>query len=373
MRFRDFLREPCVIFLIAWFALGQFAYFAVPGIFELAGYAGEFDYPGAIGYIFYLGAPLIALFCLFRSIKFYGLMGFEGKVWLFLFIGIAFFAIGEFIFAYNDVVTESDVFPTMGDAFYLIAYIPLIIGIIYKTKYTKLEMNWKKNAAIAAILILIIIPTIIFVAMPILQDSGAQTTGGDPYSEDDVPYYSFTVAEDESSIASYVVDEDGMEGVAPNATIVMKDIPDDADMATVEENFILADEEGNEIDGTVTVNGTILTFTPSENLEQGASYEAYVYVQYNTLAKAICLAYPFMDMVLLAFGMLVALYWGMAVGKGWYFISLAIWFMTVADILFAAMEWKSMYWSPIDLLFILWYLTLAFGSFYQKKLHEEFI
>lgn len=372
MRFGDILRQPCVIFLISWFALGQFAYFAVPGIFEMAGYEGTFDYAAAIGYIFYLGAPLIALFCLFRSVRFYGLKGFEGKVWLFIFIGIAFFAIGEFIFAYNDVVIESDVFPTIGDAFYLIAYIPLIIGIIYKTKYTKLEMNWKKNAAIAAIVILTIIPTLIFVAMPILQDSGAQTTGGDPYSEDDAPYYYFTVAEDESSITSYVVSEDGMEGVAPNATIVME-LPDDADMASVEENFILADEEGNEIECTVTVNGTILTAQPSGSFESEASYETYIYTQYSPIATAICLAYPFMDLVLLAFGLLIALYWGMVVARGWYFISLAIGFMTLADILFAAMEWKSMYWSPIDLLFILWYLTLAFGSFYQKKLHEGFI
>jgi len=263
---KEYAKHYLVIFLIMWFALGQFAYFSIPGIFEYAGYAGNFDLAGFIGYIFYLGAPVISFFILLYVVKFYGLSSFEGRVWLFITIGMGFFCIGEGFFVYYDLFSDEAPFPSIADAFYLLAYLPLTIGFIYKAKYAKVQWEMKKNVMIGGILFIFLVSTIIFVVIPIIQDD-----------------------------------------------------------------------------------------------------------TYGFIETAVSLAYPSLDVILLAFALFVAFYWGASVAKGWYFISVGIICMAIADTLFAALEWQGHYFYPIDLLFMLNYLLIAAGAFYQKKLHEEFI
>jgi hypothetical protein len=91
--------------------------------------------------------------------------------------------------------------------------------------------------------------------------------------------------------------------------------------------------------------------------------------------KFVNIAYVVMDLVLLGLGMAIALYWGSAVSKGWYIIAVAMLMMTIADIGYAALDWRGIYFDGnfIELFWIASYLLLALGAHYQKKLHESFM
>ncbi|MBU2561169.1 MAG: hypothetical protein KKD17_02645 [Nanoarchaeota archaeon] len=92
----------------------------------------------------------------------------EGKVWLLLALGFLGWAVGEFLWLYNEVILEIEPFPSTADIAYLLAYIPLIIGLWIEYNIIK-EAIVKKGLMKAVILTSIIsIISAYFVLVPII-------------------------------------------------------------------------------------------------------------------------------------------------------------------------------------------------------------
>jgi hypothetical protein len=91
--------------------------------------------------------------------------------------------------------------------------------------------------------------------------------------------------------------------------------------------------------------------------------------------KTVNIAYIVLDLMLVCLGAVITLYWGGQVSMGWHIISAAILLMTIADIVYAALDWQGIYFDGnfIELAWIVSYLLFGLGAHYQKKLHESFM
>ncbi len=361
MEAKEFLKNPMILLLIIFGIISTIVYLGIPE---------DSDNFISMTYLVYLASTYISTVMLFYVVKFYGTKSFEGKVWLLISVGMLLWALGETIWYYYDAVAGVDPFPSIADVAYIVAYLPIAFAFIYKAKFTKAKFDMKKTAAIAIILILIALPTAIYVAGPILADEGVLDMDGN--AMDDAPYYYFMTAEDGVMPDTFIVADEEVYDVAVNATIVMELDPS-VDIDSVEEMFGLYDIDWEYIDGTFEWNGTTVTFTPDEALEPGAEYEAEVYIGYGSLEKGISLLYPMLDLVLLAFALFIAFYWGSSVSGGWYIVSIAIALTTLADIGFTFLDWQGLSFPPMDLLWVASYLAFAMGGIYQKMLHESFM
>jgi hypothetical protein len=93
-----------------------------------------------------------------------------GKVWLLLAIGMLGWTIGEIIYIYYELFTDIAPFPSIADLFYLLAYIPLSIGLILQLRIIKVELPNKEKIITAIIYIAICVLVIITVIiLPILE------------------------------------------------------------------------------------------------------------------------------------------------------------------------------------------------------------
>jgi len=256
MSTKGFLKNPLVIFIVIWGLLNVIIYLAVP-----VDDANFENYTSIV----YDSAVLISALVLFYVFAFYKFKSFEGKFWLLMGIGMFLWFIAEVIWYYYISINENP-FPSIADFFFLLAYIPIYAGIVYKSKFSKMKFDARKIAAMIISVLLFLIPAYIWVIQPIIDDGT----------------YGFT-------------------------------------------------------------------------------------------EKAISVAYPVLDIILLAFAVIIALYWGSTVSKGWYIISLSFMIMTIADTLFAAMEWQENYDPRWELLWVASYLLFAIGALYQKKYHESFL
>ena len=72
--------------------------------------------------------------------KMYKLSTSTGKIWLLIGLGMLGWLIGEIIYTYYDLYTEETPFPSIGDAFYLIAYLPFAIGLIMQMKLLEIKL-----------------------------------------------------------------------------------------------------------------------------------------------------------------------------------------------------------------------------------------
>jgi hypothetical protein len=86
-------------------------------------------------------------------------------------------------------------------------------------------------------------------------------------------------------------------------------------------------------------------------------------------------AYVAFDILLFAIALQIALYWGKAISKGWYLLSIALFSMMVADIGYAALDIRGIYFDGalIELAWVFAYLLIGLAANYQKKLHESFM
>lgn len=93
-----------------------------------------------------------------------------GKVWLFFAIGMLSWTIGEIIYCYLELFTDIEPFPSIADFFYLIAYIPLSIGLIFQARLIKITLSRQEKQIIAIVFtILTAIIFIIVILLPILD------------------------------------------------------------------------------------------------------------------------------------------------------------------------------------------------------------
>jgi hypothetical protein len=213
----------------------------------------------------YCLVPALSSAVIFTVYSFYGKQSLEGKIWLYIFLGMLLWTIGEIMWVYYDL-SGQDPFPSLADVVFIAAYIPIIYGVVTKARYTRVRKKKRNDSIILLILALIIIPTIVYVGRPIMTDN-----------------------------------------------------------------------------------------------------------YYDSTSKFVSLLYPMLDILLLAFALFIALYWGPTVSRGWYILAAAMIFMTVVDIIYASLEWNGIWISNLDLLWVASYALFGLGALYQKKYHESFM
>lgn len=255
MRLNDFLKDPFTILLLAMFIVNAIVYVFLQD---------NENFTNVVPLTYCL-VPALSSVVIFTVYSFYGKQSVEGKTWLYIFLGMLLWTIGELMWVYYDL-SGQDPFPSLADAFFIAAYIPIIYGVITKARYTRVRKNKRNDSIILLILALIIIPTIVYVGYPIIIDN-----------------------------------------------------------------------------------------------------------YYDTISKVVSLLYPMLDILLLAFALFIALYWGPTVSRGWYILAAAMIFMTLADILYASLEWNGIWISHLDLLWVASYALFGLGALYQKKYHESFM
>jgi hypothetical protein len=349
--------------LIVYAIITTIAYLAIPT---------DYEYYPNITQTLFLMTPVFATGAFVVLFLLMGPSSQEGRVWLILALGMAVWTIGEFLWIYITLVYQTEPFPSIADVFYFAGYFFMIVALLYKAVHTKVSLNLVKVGLIAVIVLGITIPTVMFVAMPIINDQGVRTTDGARLSDDDLPYYYFSVAQDNTSAQYFIVNGTDMTEVAPNATIYLE-FPSDIDQASVENYFYITDADGNYVDGSYVWNGSVATFVPSENLTAGTDYEAWGYLEYDTLSKVLSLAYPLADMVLLTLSLyiLMSFVWGSMVPNGWIIIAGGMVLMTFADILFAVFDWQGISFALSDTLYVWSYLAFAIGAIFQIKFIRE--
>lgn len=120
---------------------------------------------------------LIASVCLFSAVKAFKEFDSTKKAWLSIFIGIATYTVAELIYAILELGLKVDmdvVYPSLADYFWVIAYIPLLIGILMMFfAYKKSGFPMGKPVyyvTISIISLLIMVLVIYYVLTPIVLD-----------------------------------------------------------------------------------------------------------------------------------------------------------------------------------------------------------
>ncbi len=87
-----------------------------------------------------VGSAIAGIFSIYLGIM-YKFSTSSGKIWLFIGIGMLCWTIGDFIYTYYDIYTEEAPFPSIADFFYLIAYVPLALGLLLQTKVLGIKLS----------------------------------------------------------------------------------------------------------------------------------------------------------------------------------------------------------------------------------------
>jgi hypothetical protein len=254
MRLRDVFEEPLMP-IIAFIGLANLVIYAV-----IPPDSSQFN---NLTSLFYDTSVLLSAIALFYVFSFYGRKSFEGKFWFLMGVGMFLWFIAEVIWYYY-IANDIEPFPSVADFFFIAAYFPIIGGVVYRAKYSKPSFDAKKIGIVVGSVLLMLIPSYIWVAHPILGDT-----------------------------------------------------------------------------------------------------------TYGFWDMFFSMSYIVLDLVLFAFAAMIALYWGSQVSKGWYLISFGLAVMTVADVIFAWMEYNESYDPRIELAWVVFYLLFAVGAIYQKKFHES--
>lgn len=120
--------------------------------------------------------------CLWYLANRYKLPTTLGKMWFLLGLGMLGWFIGEIIYTYYENFTEIDPFPSIADLFYLLAYIPLSIGLILQMRLLKITLPKRdKFIVFISFLIICIIVIVSVIILPIQEVS--------PIPEDEIFAY----------------------------------------------------------------------------------------------------------------------------------------------------------------------------------------
>jgi hypothetical protein len=99
----------------------------------------------------------------------------SGKIWLMLGLGILSWAIGELIWTIFTVL-EEDPFPSIGDGFYLLAYIFVFLGLAMQLQLNTAEISSKEKTTIIIAEIFVTVLLVIFMIVPIFSDPDESLT-----------------------------------------------------------------------------------------------------------------------------------------------------------------------------------------------------
>lgn len=110
-------------------------------------------------------AFLAFLFLLYVAIL-YNLSTKVGKIWLLFALGLLAWTIGEIIYSYYELFTDIDPFPSIADFFYLIAFLPITLGLIIQSRLIKIPLSIQEKIIIT--LLFIVISTLVFITVILL-------------------------------------------------------------------------------------------------------------------------------------------------------------------------------------------------------------
>lgn len=101
----------------------------------------------------------------------YKLNTISGKIWILLGLGMLGWFLGELIYTYYDLFTAEAPFPSIADFFYLIAYLPLSIGLIIQMRLIKIKLSKLEIIIVLILYIIICILVSLFVIIFPIQDT----------------------------------------------------------------------------------------------------------------------------------------------------------------------------------------------------------
>lgn len=120
--------------------------------------------------------PLITIFSGFYAYKFHGFKNIQGKALFFLTLGMFFWFLGEFTWGIYEIILGVEApIASIADLFWLIGYLPFLIGLYFIWKITSNPISNKRKFVVLLIMIIIIcsislysiIPTVTDVEMPL--------------------------------------------------------------------------------------------------------------------------------------------------------------------------------------------------------------
>ncbi|MFX1338686.1 MAG: hypothetical protein ACFFDK_08760 [Promethearchaeota archaeon] len=109
------------------------------------------------------------LFLLYVAVL-YNLSTKAGKIWLLFALGLLAWTIGEVIYSYYELFTDIQPFPSIADFFYLIAFIPIYIGLIMQFRLIKIPLSNQEKFIIVLLFTVISITVTITVIIFPLQE-----------------------------------------------------------------------------------------------------------------------------------------------------------------------------------------------------------
>ncbi len=100
----------------------------------------------------------------------YKLSTMSGKIWFLLGLGILGWFIGEFLYNYLEIFLKIEPFPSIADFFYLIAYLPLSIGLILQMRLIKIKLSTLEIIIVLILFAIICVLVSLFVIIFPIQD-----------------------------------------------------------------------------------------------------------------------------------------------------------------------------------------------------------
>ncbi|GAB4474474.1 MAG: hypothetical protein Kow00124_14490 [Anaerolineae bacterium] len=92
-------------------------------------------------------------------------------IWLSLTLGLLLWALAEGVAAYYEVILRQDIpYPSLADALWLLAYIPLSVGLYLRFRSLRVALEARQWAYVLLPFLVILVPGLILVIMPLLLD-----------------------------------------------------------------------------------------------------------------------------------------------------------------------------------------------------------
>lgn len=98
------------------------------------------------------------------------------QVWLFLGLGMAFYALGEIVWVFYNFNGVEAPYPSLGDLFWVISYPLVLIALVNKNRLLGARLDRKQVALSVGLGLVILLVIGFFVLLPILADAGTTRT-----------------------------------------------------------------------------------------------------------------------------------------------------------------------------------------------------
>ncbi|MCY3410062.1 MAG: hypothetical protein INQ03_00365 [Candidatus Heimdallarchaeota archaeon] len=113
---------------------------------------------------------LLAAIAIFASAMVFERSSNNFKIQILLSLGFFLYSLGEFFWGFYELILEIDPYPSIADLFYLIAYLPLIVGITWKSRLTLAKSEKRRLILSLVLTAAFAIVSLMTVIIPYLTD-----------------------------------------------------------------------------------------------------------------------------------------------------------------------------------------------------------